>query len=1523
MSVEDLLAQFDEEDSNATKSALTKSALIAHDTNPDQYAANRNKTIKRGLPVALAAPAKRPSSWEDASILMDDFSRLVDNSPYTAAFLSNPENAKISYDDHPKLTKVETALTALKGAGKNIVGIAENVANQVTQLGAMTLTAIPNIIGSTGAEIAGAIVNERMPTLSGISDKFHENLGVQIYQPQTESGKQQVDATGKIMTAIPAAVDAIDAATGDTFKRNFPNTYAGVQVAGEFAPWVVFGKAVHSGIAERPATISDANANKILDIVNVAKESKLAKRDVETFKDFTASAGEMPTVTMPVEKFDSLLAEKKLKPEEVLTDTTQYHEAKFTDKPVEIPVSDIAANAEHITPEHIKDMSVDSKPSVRDIETKIEAEKVAEGKPEETPKPETNESRLAQRAEADAIEAKLTKDFGALPEYKTMSMKDQADRATYIMEADYEAAKRMAMGEELPPEGVREATMYEAVKIRAIKEGDVETVRKLATESTVPTRLTEYGQAIKAADSRLNMDPVRDIQEVIADRKENAKKQGLSPESTAKIDELTAKLDEAQTKLTSYEEELAKKHAEKVHKQVVTEIAKTTRKTTRQSSRAALDAEFKDLTSKLNSILNPNKLNVGIDPAAIPVLVEMAKNRIKAGVLTVEGVVDSVHSEVQRFIKGVSKREIRDAISGYGETSKMSQDEINIQLRELKRQARLVSALEDAQGGESPQRSGLQRDPVSDKVRELQKEVKQAMRESGLDVDSTKSPEEQWKTAQDARKTALKNQIADLKRQIETGRELAKKEAVKYDEEATKLAAERDALRTKWQEKKTLLEEMKKKGVPDEDPLITAGKKFMADTEKQIKAKEKALDKAIAEKQRRIDEHDLEPNKKQRATPRTPEISEKQSQLDKLNEEYKQMQKDAKPPKDPEAARLQSFKTRITNETARLEKALADGDFAKKERTPVTLDAQGKKLKAERDRAKENFQSAQSAMGTVSKEEAAQIVRLSKIASDARDAIESGGNRLDYGAARVAYENYVNDLKGANASIKTLLKNHAQELKTTWQDNKSKAVWDAGTGALKTITDNSIAMVASLDNSFLGRQGLKTLMTHPSAWWPGAKASFSDFANTLGGKNAHDAMMADIVSRPNYLNGEYQRAKIIALTEEQFPTTLPERIPVVGRVFKASEAAFTGSGMRMRTDLYDLLSTKAKENGVDMTNKAQAESLGKLINSLTSRGQWGNRGQSGAIRLILWAPKMLKGNIDVLTAHNFTAGLESKFARKEAVVNLLKIVAETATLMSIANALKPGSAELDPKSTDFGKIKVGETRFDITGGAASIVTLAARLLTNSSKNTQTGLVTEYGTGFGQRTLFDALIDFITNKTPPTTSVVVSWLKGKDREGEPFTGGNATYRAFTPISLQNAIKAKDDVSADKVAGVLVDLIGINANSYSDVSKQKRDIISRIRNGKPLLPDQQTVFDSMSPKEQSNIEKQTEMTAIQAAFDNLDIGNAIHAWSKATDSQRDELRDIYESKIDKYMLKTDIEGEDLDELNNKIQNAEERK
>lgn len=1101
---------------------------------------------------------------------------------------------------------------------------------------------------------------------------------------------------------------------------------------------------------------------------------------------------------------------------------------------------------------------------------------------EKAPDSNTKESKLAVRAESDAIKAKLTEDFGDLSEYRTMNMQEQADKAQAIMAADYEAAKRMAMGEELPPQGVREATMYEAVKIRALKEGDTETLYNLAVNSTVPTRLSEYGQAIKAADSRLMDDPVKVMQEVIRGREERAKRTGKDPVSIAKIESLTKELNEVTERLRAHEEAASKKQADaKIH-EIKKQIFREAKRASRSASKSVLDEEFAGLSRQLSGILKPGTLNMSIgaiDPTAIPVLVAMAKNRLKAGLLHTEGVISSIYEEVKKILPDVTKRNVRDAISEYGKQAHMSKDEIDVRLRELKRQARLISALEDAKAGQAPLRSGLTRDEVTDEVRALTKEVKQAMRNSGIDSETTRSPEQQYKTALDAVKTRLRNQIHDINKQLETGQKTPKNKGIEYDAEANALKAERDKVRA-------MLRDVE--GKPEMSP------------EQRVRVATASVERSIAELERRIAEHDLVRAKKESKTPVTPELSRLRSLRDGLRVQFKEMQDAAKAPKDPAAIRLKTFKTRTANEIARLEKKLADGDFVTVEKAaPAELDAEGKRLKAAREIAKENYHAAMDASRTVTKEEAAEIVRLSKVTEDARKVMEQGGDRFEYGAARVAYENYVNDLKRTNAPIKELIKDRIGEFKTTWKDNKSRAAWELQKDAIKTITDNSIAMVASLDNSFLGRQGLKTLMTHPSAWWPGAKNSFLDFAKTLGGKETQDALNADIYSRPNYVNGEYLKAKIITKTEEQYPDTLPERIPVVGRIFKASEVAFTGSALRMRTDLYDMLSAKAKENGAEM-DKKQIEDIGKLINSLTARGKWGERGESPVVRLILWAPKMLKGNIDVLTAHNFGAGLETDFARKEAALNLLKIVSITAILMAIANALKPDSAELDPRSSDFGKIKVGTTRFDITGGAASIVVLAARIIPGlwgdaASKSTTTGLVVPYGLGYGKRSPFDALIDFVNNKTTPAASVVSSWLKGKNRDNEPWTVGDAAYRAFTPISLQNTIKLKDDASADKVAGALVDFIGINANSYGDSSTQRGDIVDKMRAGKPLNKEQQEAFNAMSEEKQGNIKRESKLTTMQAGIKKLTIEEALYAWSKASEKDRQEIRETLIKKI----------------------------
>jgi hypothetical protein len=169
-------------------------------------------------------------------------------------------------------------------------------------------------------------------------------------------------------------------------------------------------------------------------------------------------------------------------------------------------------------------------------------------------------------------------------------------------------------------------------------------------------------------------------------------------------------------------------------------------------------------------------------------------------------------------------------------------------------------------------------------------------------------------------------------------------------------------------------------------------------------------------------------------------------------------------------------------------------------------------------------------------------------------------------------------------------------------------------------------------------------------------------------------------------------------------------------------------------------------------------------------------------------------------------------ARWEAVKNLLKIITTTALVMMIAKAIKKDSIELDLTSVNFGRIKLGNTRIDLTGGKGSIVILAARLIKNSTKVATTGLISEYGTGFGQRSRFDVLTNFLTGKLTPPMRVVFDLLKGENYKGDPITLTGELYSTGTPISLQNFINLKDDNSANAILGAILDVFGVSASTY---------------------------------------------------------------------------------------------------------------
>ncbi len=351
------------------------------------------------------------------------------------------------------------------------------------------------------------------------------------------------------------------------------------------------------------------------------------------------------------------------------------------------------------------------------------------------------------------------------------------------------------------------------------------------------------------------------------------------------------------------------------------------------------------------------------------------------------------------------------------------------------------------------------------------------------------------------------------------------------------------------------------------------------------------------------------------------------------------------------------------------------------------------------------------------------------------------------------------------------------------------------------------------------------MWTHPEIWQRNARQSFVDLVKAFGSDQVMNEVNADIYSRPTY--DLMAMAKLaVGVKEENYPTSLPEHIPVIGRAYRASEHAYSAFLRRTRADVFDKYLEIAKASGVTI-DQEQLESIGKLVNSMTGRGNLGAlEPVANVINNFFFSPRMVKSQIDTLLLH--PGDKLTPFAKKQAAINLLKILVGSAALLAIAKAVNKDAVDWDPRSANFGKIKVGNTRFDMTAGMGSVVTLMARELSQSSKSSTTNKVTKLGSGkFGSQTGKDVLYNFFEGKLSPAASVVKDLLANKTFSGEKPTVANETKNLFVPLPFSNGQELLDDLkkhpsksSMPKVIiAMIADALGISTNTY-DGAKPKR-------------------------------------------------------------------------------------------------------
>lgn len=192
-----------------------------------------------------------------------------------------------------------------------------------------------------------------------------------------------------------------------------------------------------------------------------------------------------------------------------------------------------------------------------------------------------------------------------------------------------------------------------------------------------------------------------------------------------------------------------KKSAKKERKVADSKQRQRNRQDLVQDIRNKLKAQRKS-ANRLNSSI-PFAQQVKELAAISPELAKLAKSYIAEGIDKLDDLVGKIHDDLKEAFEGLDKRAVRDAISGYGkETAQLTKNAIQSKLEELRKQAKLISKIEDLEAKEykaTPKKKAI----ISTEIAELKKQAKEL---------------EQPDISLKSLKTRTANQIAEYQKRI-------------------------------------------------------------------------------------------------------------------------------------------------------------------------------------------------------------------------------------------------------------------------------------------------------------------------------------------------------------------------------------------------------------------------------------------------------------------------------------------------------------------------------------------------------------------------------------------------------------------------------------------------------------------------------------------------------------------------------------------------------------------------------------
>jgi hypothetical protein len=395
-------------------------------------------------------------------------------------------------------------------------------------------------------------------------------------------------------------------------------------------------------------------------------------------------------------------------------------------------------------------------------------------------------------------------------------------------------------------------------------------------------------------------------------------------------------------------------------------------------------------------------------------------------------------------------------------------------------------------------------------------------------------------------------------------------------------------------------------------------------------------------------------------------------------------------------------------------------------------------------------------------------------------------------------------------------------------------------GGLKTI-NTSRAIKTSFDVSGLGRQGGWIVAGHPVLGAKTIKPMFEAMRSPEAMYRLEQEMKAD----PGYARAKQDGIEFseisdtphIAKAEEAFMNSWADKIPGVA----ASQRGYVTVLNKLRLEAHKKLSRELSRTGE--VTPIEGKIIANYVNVASGRGRISGKsaGFFAGLNNYFFAPRYVLSRFQLLLGQPLFHQLGKGSPRVRALIakEYARSLAGTATVIGLGIAAGATFNTTDPRSSDFLKLKFGNSRLDPFYGLQQTLVFLNRAGYNVIRAEKGEKVP-----YKER---DVVQRFTRSKLAPAIGSGLNMAMGSDFLGQPTSIGKEAINMIDPIAREDIIKAFEEHGMEKGAALsMLSLLGMGLQTY----EQKKAKPESSKLNKPKLH-----------KEIRKIERQRKTSQIQ--------------------------------------------------------------